>query len=62
MSNYRIVKNTYADSTFKFVIEKESLAYKGKWNYVTERELIADARHAVVMLEGQELVSSEVVE
>lgn len=62
MSEYRIVKNTFVDGTIMFNIEKQSVVDSKKWNYVTNRETIDQARYSIELLKGQELVSSEVVE
>lgn len=62
MSEYRIVKNTFADGTIMFNIEKQSVVDSKKWNYVTNRITIDQARYSIELLKGQELVNSEVVE
>lgn len=62
MSNYRIVKNTFSDETVMYAVEKQSIACPDRWNRITNRETIDEARSLIEFLKGQELVSSEVVE
>lgn len=61
-SKYRIVKKTLANGTFKYSIEKQSVHDLNRWNHITDRNHIADTRHAVALLRGEEVVASEVVE
>lgn len=62
MSKYRIVKNTYGDGSVKFQIDKQSVYDYDRWNCITERDTVDEARRTVMELIGKELVSSEVVE
>jgi len=62
MSKYRIVKNTYGDGSTKFQIDKQSPTDYNRWNCITDRETIDEARAVIKELIGKELVSSEVVE
>lgn len=60
--SYRIVKNTFRDGSVKFNIQKQSVYDYTRWNDITVRDNIGDARYAVEVLKGKELESSEVVE
>jgi hypothetical protein len=46
----------------KYTIQKQSAFDRAKWYDVTSRDCIGDARYAINVLKGQEIVLSEVVE
>ena len=62
MSNFRIVKNTLGDGSVNFTIQKQSVWDFDRWNTITTRKTIEEARHTVEIARGQEVVNSEVVE
>lgn len=62
MSNFRIVKNTLGDGSENFTIQKQSVWDKERWNDITVRETIEEARYAITVARSKEVVSKEVVE
>jgi sortase (surface protein transpeptidase) len=61
VSDYRIIQNTHRDLTFTYKIEKRSEVDPTRWNTITTRDSIDEARHATKQLYNQEIISSEVV-
>lgn len=61
MSAYRIVKDTLADDSEVFKVEKLS-GYSYNWLYIADRTTIEEARNLITFLKDREVVKSEVVQ